>query len=97
MRIVLILSPRHRRGYSDMAALDAIGRGEKAILLRGANGVSAVNVLRTIDAVAVYEDLPVTDDMCQLIVDAVAANIPVERRRLPIDRISVIDRPSLAA
>jgi hypothetical protein len=99
MRMVLIVTPLERRGYSDSAALDALGRRERPAMIRRDRGyvVEAQIWLEHVEAVVVYDDLPLTDDMRWVITLALGAGVPVEYRRLPADRISVIDRQSIAA
>jgi hypothetical protein len=99
MRLVLIVTPLERRGYSDSAALDARRRRERPAIIRRDRGyvAEAQGWLEHVDAVVVYDDLPQTDDMRWVVTLALVAGVPVEYRNLPADRISVIDRAANCA
>lgn len=99
MRLVLIITPIERRGYSSSAVLDAIGLGEQTANIRsGEDYIAQVQRwMSLVDAVVVYDDLPLTDDMRWAITIALSARVPVEYRRLPTSHISVIDRVLIEA
>lgn len=101
MRHVLLLAPPLRRGYTDSALLDAKARGEAPTVARAtgedAYVAAATDRLAAVEAIAVYDDLPMTTAMQRVIAEAMALGLPVEHRRLPAERLSVLDRMAIAA
>lgn len=101
MRHVLLLAPRHRRGYTDSAILDAKARGDMPTAARGATDeaylASSMGWLGRVEAIAVYDDLPLTATMRAIIEKAETLGLEVEHRHLPLERLSVIDRMAIAA
>ena len=101
MRHILLLAPRHRRGYTDSALLDAKARGDMPTASRATTDeaylAASMDWLDMVQAVAVYDDLPMTEAMRRLIARAEALGVPVEHRQLPVERLSVLDRMAIAA